>query len=204
MTEFWEHHFREKQAMWGMEPTAAAQAAAASFAARGFKKILIPGIGYGRNARPFLDLGMQVTGIEISETAITLAEKNCGSSLKIYHGSATAMPFDTEIYDGIFCHALIHLLDEAERSRLIAACYTQLAAGGTMIFTTITKVSPTYGQGTAIGKDRFEQFGGVHMFFYEPETIEEAFGSYGLNDITTITESLPLYAISCNKTAAEQ
>ena len=200
MTEFWEHHFREKQTMWGMEPTAAAQAAAASFAARGFKKILIPGIGYGRNAQPFLGLGMQVTGIEISETAIALAEKHYGPSIKIYHGSATAMPFDTESYDGIFCHALIHLLDEAERARLIAACYAQLAAGGSMIFTTITKASPTYGLGTPIGKDRFEQFGGVSMFFYDRETIREAFGSYGLNDITTITERLPLYAISCDKT----
>ena len=32
------------------------------------KTILIPGIGYGRNAKTFRDNGMLVTGIEISKT----------------------------------------------------------------------------------------------------------------------------------------
>ena len=34
-----------------------------------------------------------------------------------------------------------------------------------MIFTTISKKAATYGQSTPIGKDRFEQHGGVYLFF---------------------------------------
>lgn len=48
------------------------------FARVGAKKILIPGIGHGRNARPFLECLMSVTGIEISETAIGLAWRVMG------------------------------------------------------------------------------------------------------------------------------
>ena len=33
------------------------------------KDILIPGVGYGRNAKVFIDNGINVTGIEISKTA---------------------------------------------------------------------------------------------------------------------------------------
>lgn len=50
---------------------------------------------------------MTVTGIEISETAIQLAEKHFGHTLKIHHGSVTDMPFDHAVYDGIFCHAIV-------------------------------------------------------------------------------------------------
>jgi hypothetical protein len=60
--------------------------AAETFAANGLKKILIPGIGYGRNAYPFLNNGMTVTGIEISETVSRLAENYFDHRLKIYHG----------------------------------------------------------------------------------------------------------------------
>ena len=73
MAEFWETAFRKMQLAWGLEPTVSAGLAAERFAAAGARDVLIPGIGYGRNARPFLDRGMAVTGIEIAETAIALA-----------------------------------------------------------------------------------------------------------------------------------
>lgn len=59
--------------------------------------MLIPGIGYGRNAQIFRDNGMKVTGIEISGTAIEMAKKHYGSDMTIYHGSVTDMPFDDQI-----------------------------------------------------------------------------------------------------------
>ena len=50
------------------------------------KDILIPGIGYGSNAKVFIDSGINVTGIEISKTAIDLARQN-GLNISIFHGS---------------------------------------------------------------------------------------------------------------------
>ena len=79
MTELWENTFADKQMMWGAEPSRSAVFAGDYFARMGAKEILIPGIGYGRNAKPFLERGMSVTGIEISETAIGLARTRMGS-----------------------------------------------------------------------------------------------------------------------------
>lgn len=199
MAEFWEEAFKDKQEMWGLEPARSTVLARDFFVEHKIKKVLIPGIGYGRNAQIFIDSGMTVTGIEISQTAIDLAQKHFGNDLKIYHGSVTEMPFDDNLFDGIFCYGLIYLLDKDERKKFIRDCFNQLSENGYMIFTAITKDAQTYGQGTLISKDRFEMFGGVKIFFYDKETIEEEFGNAGLFEVTEITENYPFHLIKCRK-----
>lgn len=92
--EFWDDAFIRSELMWGLAPTASALFARDYFAKLGVTEVLIPGIGYGRNAKPFLEQGMQVTGIEVSETAIALARSKLGLDITIHHGSVLAMPFD--------------------------------------------------------------------------------------------------------------
>lgn len=70
-----------------------------------------------------------------------------------------------------------------------------------MIFTVISKTAPTYGHGKPIGKDRFELFGGVQMFFYNKESIMEEFGNAGLFEISEVTENFPFFMIKCKKEA---
>lgn len=199
MTEFWEEAFKDKHEMWGFEPAQSSVLTKDLFVQQNIKNVLIPGIGYGRNAKIFVDNGMTVTGIEISQTAIDLAYKHFGDDLTIYQGSVTEMPFDDKIYDGIFCYGLIYLLDKEERKKLIQDCFNQLAENGFMIFTAITKKAQTYGQGTMISKDRFEMFGGVNIFFFDSETIAEEFGNSGLFEITEVTENYPFHLIKCKK-----
>jgi SAM-dependent methyltransferase len=197
--EFWEAAFTDKQEMWGFEPAQSAIITKDLFIAKGVKTILIPGIGYGRNAQIFRDNGITVTGIEISKTAIEMAKKHYGTDMIIHHGSVTDMPFDDQQYDGIFCYALIHLLSSSEREKLIRDCYNQLSANGYMVFTVISKEAHTYGKGTLISKDRYEMFGGVKMFFYDKESIRAEFGNAGLYEITEITENYPFFLIKCTK-----
>lgn len=187
MTEFWEESFIEKQTMWGFEPADSAILTKDFFLEKKIKDILIPGIGYGRNAKVFSDNGINVTGIEISKTAIELAKQN-GLDFKIHHGSVTDMPFDNKLYDGIFCFALIHLLGEDERQKLIKECYNQLNPNGYMIFTTISKKTPMYGKGEEISKDRFQMPYGVKLFFYDSDSVKEEFGQYGLVEFSEIDE----------------
>ena len=199
MAEFWEQAFKDKQEIWGLEPAKSTTLTKNFFIEQKIKNVLIPGIGYGRNAQTFIDSGMTVTGIEISQTAIDLAQKHFGNELNIYYGSVTEMPFDDKLYDGIFCYGLIYLLDEDERAKLIQDCFNQLTADGYMVFTAITKDAQTYGQGIQVSKDRFEMFGGVTIFFYDQQSIEEEFGKVGLFEVTEVTENYPFYLIKCGK-----
>lgn len=188
MTEFWETSFKDKQEMWGWEPADSAVVTLELFKKYGLSKILIPGFGYGRNAKIFTDVGFKVTGIEISETAVDIAKKHFGESVKIYHGSVGAMPFDTESYDGIFSYSLIHLLNADERIKLIGDCFNQLKPNGYMVFVSISKMDFRYGQGKEIGKDTFETFPGLTLFFYDSDSIKTDFGYYGLIDAEIINE----------------
>ncbi|PJN86601.1 class I SAM-dependent methyltransferase [Bacillus sp. mrc49] len=207
MTEFWESSFIENQEMWGYQPSDSAIFTKDFFLEKKVKNILIPGIGYGRNAKVFIDNGMDVTGIEISKTAIELA-KQSGLTIRYIHGSVTDMPFDNKLYDGIFCYALIHLLNEREREKFILDCYNQLKPNGYMIFITISKEAPMFGKGEQIGKDYFEIFDGLKMFFYDSDSIKQEFGTYGLMEISEIVEPhknmenkppFPFIMVKCQK-----
>lgn len=188
MTEFWESSFIDKQTMWGLEPTESALYAKDFFIAKNVKEILLPGVGYGRNAKVFLDSGINVTGIEISKTAIELAKKKYKLDINIYHGSVNDMPFDDKQYDGIYSFALIHLLNNRERKKLIANCYQQLKPGGYMIMVTISKQSPMYTVGQIVSRDRFELIKGVKLFFFDAKSIRQEFKNYFIEEIKEIDE----------------
>lgn len=206
--EFWESSFIEKQTMWGFESTESAILTKDFFLEKNVKDILIPGIGYGRNAKVFIDNGINVTGIEISKTAIDLAKQNGLEDIIIYHGSVNEMPFNNKLYDGIFSHALLHLLNEQEREKFIEDCYNQLKPGGYMVFTTVSQKAPMYGKGKQLEQDYYEIMEGVKMFFYDSESIKRDFNQYGLVQVSEIDEpnknvvnkpSINFFTIKCKR-----
>ncbi|MDO6675869.1 class I SAM-dependent methyltransferase [Tenacibaculum sp. 1_MG-2023] len=199
MTEFWETAFNDKQEIWGMKPAKSAELTKTFFVENSVKDILIPGIGYGRNAQTFIQNGIIVSGIEISKTAIELAKKHFRNEMTIFHGSVKKMPFDNKKYDGIFCHALIHLLDSKERKKLIQDCYNQLTKNGFMVFTAITKNASQFGKGKLISKDRYEIYKGAKIFYYDKESVKTEFEKYGVFEITEVSENQPMYLIKCKK-----
>jgi 2-polyprenyl-3-methyl-5-hydroxy-6-metoxy-1,4-benzoquinol methylase len=190
MKNFWESMFKEEKTTWGFEPSDSAILSKDFFLKENAKEILIPGIGYGRNAKIFNEHGLNVTGIEISKTAIDLAKRTNGIDIKIHQGSVIEMPFDTKIYDGIFCYALIHLLNENERKKFLKECFHQLKPNGYMIFTVVSKKTSMFGNGIQLSKDRFEIMNGLNVFFYDFESVKKEFGKYGLIDCIEIDEPI--------------
>jgi len=188
MSEFWDEMFRKIGSVWTFEPANSALQISDLFASEKIGNVLIPGIGFGRNAKPFLEKGMDVTGIEISKTAIRLAREN-GLDFPIYHGSVAEMPFDDSVYDGIYCYALIHLLNQNERRQFLKSCHNQLREGGLMVFITVSKsYTKLYENGKPVSKNRFRIQNGLDVFFYDTETIVKKFGRFGLVEYTEIEE----------------
>jgi SAM-dependent methyltransferase len=188
MEDYWDNKYREIKTQWGFEPSDSAVRAKDFFIQHNINDILIPGVGFGRNAGIFLDNGINVTGIEISETAIKLARDEYHKNFRIYHGSVTGMPFDQKLYGGVFCYALIHLLNKPERIKFIQSCYNQLLPGGYMIFIVVSKKSDLYGRGRLLSCDRFEISKGLKVYFYDKETATNEFKNYGLIEIKEIDE----------------
>jgi SAM-dependent methyltransferase len=204
MAEFWESAFAERRVMWGREPAAAAQRAAERCAAGGLREVMILGMGYGRNALPFLERGLSLAGLEISETAIALARSELGLQFPIHHGPASDLPLDEARYDGIFCHGMLYLLPTAEERRaLISTCAGMLRPGGWMFFTLISRRAPMYGQGPCLGEGCYERLPGLPMYFYDEEGLRRDFGPHGLEELEEVEEpgpggsALPFWWVGC-------
>ncbi|MBP1673479.1 MAG: methyltransferase [Bacteroidetes bacterium] len=210
MSDFWDQKFNEVKTMWGLQPSDSAIFVNDFFLQQNIKDILIPGVGYGRNAKLFLQNGIQVTGIEISEFAISLAKSELHLDFPIYQGSVNDMPFDRKKYEGIFCYALIHLLNKRERKNLIENCFNQLQDNGYIFFVAISKKTSLYGSGKQVSKDRFKMEKGLHVYYYDEESATKEFKNYGLIDVQEIDEPikfmenqppLKFIMIKCQKTA---
>lgn len=208
MSEFWDEMFQKIGLLWQFEPADSAIYACNLFARNGLRKILIPGVGYGRNAQLFVEQGFEVTGIEISKTAIQLAHEN-GLVFPIHHGSVAQMPFDNSVYDGIYCYALVHLLNQKERRQFLKNCFNQLKSGGIMIFVVVSKhYKKLYNSGALISKDRFRMNRGLNVLFYDEVSIENEFGKFDLLEYCEINEPvkhleneepMKFYQIICRK-----
>lgn len=187
MTGYWESRFKNEGAMWKFEPSDSAIYTLELFKNEQINDILIPGFGYGRNAKLFVDNGFKVSGIEISASAIELARIN-GIKCKIHHGSVTSMPFDNKIYDGIFCYALIHLLNKRERRKFLISCYKQLNNNGLMVFVVASKYTELFGHGKYLSRDRYEIAKGLSAFFYDSDSVLNEFSDFGMMECKDIEE----------------
>ncbi|KJD36160.1 methyltransferase [Tamlana sedimentorum] len=188
MAEFWESIFKNNDKMWGETPTDNAKHVLNILEKHNVKSLLIPGFGYGRNAKIFYDKGINVTGIEISKTAIKRARKYFENTTIIHHGSVTNMPFDSILYDAIYCYSLIHLLNEADRLKLIKDCYTQLKPSGIMIFVALSINDKRFGLGEKICENTYFSPNGLNLYFYNEDSVKEEFGRYNLLTAKEINE----------------
>jgi SAM-dependent methyltransferase len=187
MFDYWESRFKNEGAMWQFEPSDSAINTLELFKNEQINDILIPGFGYGRNAKLFVDNGFKVSGIEISASAIEIARAN-GINCKIHHGSVTSMPFDNKIYDGIFCYALIHLLNKRERRKFLISCYKQLINNSLMVFVVASKENSLFGCGKYLGRNRYEISRGLKVYFYDSDSIINEFSDFGIVESSDIEE----------------
>jgi SAM-dependent methyltransferase len=204
---YWESKFKTEGPVWGFLPADSALRTIVIFKSNNLKEILIPGFGYGRNAKLFIENDFEVTGIEISKSAIDIARAN-NVNCTIHHGSVTAMPFDNKIYDGIYCYALIHLLNNKERQTFLKSCFNQLKKDGLMVFIVASTKTSMYGMGKRLSNNRFKISAGLNAFFYDSLSINKEFSSYGLIDYEDIEEPIKfmtdqppikLISVTCKK-----
>ncbi len=188
MPEFWETAFSTNRTMWGDTPVDNARTVLHLFQEHGIQTMLVPGFGYGRNAKVFYEQGISVTGIEISETAIARAREHFDNSIVLHHGSVADMPFDNARFDGVYCYSLLHLLSPPDRSKLIDACYQQLKPGGLMVFVALSVNDNRYGAGEEIAPNTFLSPHGLPLYFYNEAAIDGEFGNYGILEAKEINE----------------
>jgi SAM-dependent methyltransferase len=174
MNTFWEERFSDEGRIWGDTPSRSTGHAIRLFKKAGVHEVLVPGSGYGRNAVVFARAGFQVTGIEISATAVTLAQQN-NLGIRYHHGSVLDMPFDDSMYDGIYCFNLLHLFRKNDREVFLKRCREQLKNGGVMYFVVFSETEASFGTGRMVEENTFESKPGREVHYYSQEDLVSEF-----------------------------
>ncbi len=165
MENYWDGRYHKEGKIWGDTPSITASYACEAFLKSKVKKLLIPGIGYGRNARVFVNAGLEVEGIEVSGEAVRILTGDL-PGVKCRLGSVADVSPGSKSYDAIYCFNVLHLLRSDGRRDFLAKCSAALREDGLAYFTAFSEKEGSFGKGREVEPGTFESKPGrpVHYF----------------------------------------
>ena len=113
------------------------------FSAYQGQRLLEVGCGIGTDLVRFATGGARVTGVDLAQTAIDLADKNfalhglTAEELRVANGEA--LPYPDATFDVVYGHGVVQYT--ADAAQLIRECHRVLKPGGTGIFMVYNRVS---------------------------------------------------------------
>jgi len=176
--DYWELRFKKEGKIWGEKPCGAAVEAARLFAGHRLKNILVPGCGYGRNAKYLAQQGFNVGGFDISPWAVeTASEEARSAALHIEYkmGDILNPPSWPKTFEGIFTFNLLHLFGQEQRSSIAAWFYKTLGREGVLVLTSMSLRDPDFGKGEEVGYHTFESKKGRPVFYFDAEDMRQLF-----------------------------
>lgn len=188
MNEYWEKRYAKEGCIWGDNPSRTVEKANDLFRKEGLWKILIPGSGYGRNADYFASEAYDVTGIEISKTALTLTRKS-NSNIRYVQGSIFDVTFQNELFDGIYCFNVLHLFLASDRRVFIHKCHDFLRPNGMAFFVVFSEQEANYGKGRQIEENTFETKPGRPAHYFTEEDLLANFKDFQIIETGLIEDS---------------
>ena len=106
------------------------------------KKLLELGCGIGTDLVRFAKGGAEVTGVDLSETALELAEKNARQAavtMRLELANGEDMPFEDDAFDVVYGHGVLQYT--AEPQKMVAECGRVLRSDGVAIFMVYNRIS---------------------------------------------------------------
>jgi SAM-dependent methyltransferase len=185
--EYWEGRYLGEGKIWGESPSKSARGALQLFRTHQVKTVLVPGSGYGRNTKLFSNVGLEVTGIEISETALKMAGRFDPRS-KFYRGSVLDMSFDNRRYDAMYCFNVLHLFRQPERELFLDQCLLKLKKQGFAYFTVFSDRESSFGQGQETEPNTFESKPGRPVHYFTEPDLRQQFHRFEIIDTGIIED----------------
>jgi ubiquinone/menaquinone biosynthesis C-methylase UbiE len=106
------------------------------------KKLLEVGCGIGTDLVRFARGGALSTGVDLSETALSLARENArhsGVEMTLELANGEDLPFEAESFDVVYAHGVLQYTAEPER--MVSECRRVLKPSGEAIFMVYNRVS---------------------------------------------------------------
>ena len=106
------------------------------------RELLELGCGIGTDLVRFARGGANVTGVDLSETALALAKQNAdqaGVTMRLELANGEDLPFDDSSFDVVYGHGVLQYT--ANANHMIAECRRVLSHKGTAIFMVYNRIS---------------------------------------------------------------
>ncbi len=98
-----------------------------------YPRVLDVGCGTGAMARPYVEAGAEVTGLDGSPSMLEQAQANLGDRAAWVEGDARAMPFPAGSFDLAVAMMMIHEIPEADRDAVVTEMARVVAPGGAVV-----------------------------------------------------------------------
>jgi SAM-dependent methyltransferase len=185
---YWDERYTNERMIWGAYPSKTVVKAEEHFAANGCKKIIVPGCGYGRNSNFFDKKGYQVTGVDVSQMAISMA-KSANNRVTYLTGSFLDLDLADGSFDGLYTFNVLHLFMQEERKRFTKKVFDLLKSGGIAFFTVFSDEERSFGQGNETEPSTFESKPGRPVHYFTRNDLLNHFTMQTVLDEGTVEEN---------------
>ena len=132
------------------------------------KDVLDAGCGAGRDSKYFVEKGLNVKGIDLSENMLAAASKRVDSNFSI--GDVRRTNFPDQFFDGVWCYNTFLHLDKKDLRTTIAEFKRVLKNEGILF------VATKYGEGEVVKQS---EKGVKHFFLYKEDYLKNIFEEFG-------------------------
>ncbi len=192
---YWDERYRSGGAIWGLAAARVAVEAAGLFTAYRAVSVLVPGCGYGRHCLSLARCGFKVYGFDISQEAITQAQRHCAD--EIAAGRIHLVRADWLAYtppatvDALFAYNVLHFFTaEALRAQAVARIGRWLNPGALALLSVFSSADPAC-------PEHLSQSGGAAetkpgrgtVYFSKAQLARELMPAFSQVEVSEITEA---------------
>ncbi len=97
------------------------------------------------------------------------------------------MPFNDDLYDGIYCFNVLHLFLRDERMKFLKNCHAQLEKDGFVFFVAFSEEETSFGKGKKVEDSTFESKPRRSIHYFTEDDLTNHFIDYSIIE-TGLTE----------------
>lgn len=132
------------------------------------RQVLDLGFGGGADSVALADLGYDVTGLDVSPTAVRRAGELAAGRprLRFHCGDlAAGLPFASGRFDAVYSHLALHYFDDKTTRLVFEEIRRVCRPGGLLVAAVKSTLDPLYGKGIRLDRDMYHFDGHRRHFF---------------------------------------
>ncbi len=186
----WELAWKEGRWQEVSPPLPAVAEFATQLKSLGTVRVLDLGCGAGRHTVFLAKAGFQVTGLDVSETALGELQNRLDKAnlrVTLVKHEMLELPFINNYFDAVVSTNVLHHGTVAEVQRTLGEVYRIMRKGGLGLVVTLSKKDFRYGNGRNLEPDTYlftegDEKGIVHHFFAETD-LRSFFSQFEITDL---------------------